>query len=255
MSEDLTTQAAYVTAAEKAALARVKATERAPAITIGLAGLAGSGKDTVADALVTHAGFTKLSFADALRLEVAAGYTLGGAAGLLNERATKELPHPALAFNCCKDAGFLRSMQAMHGGNIARRDMDAPRSPRQIMQLWGTEYRREQQPNYWSTLVAMQILAQRDLGRTRHVVSDCRFDNEAEAMRSLGGEVWQIFRPGLVAVEGNHASQNDGNSLMPVAVIVNNDTVPFLIDQVLRLLVKRHGGEVLPLYFEQEIAP
>ena len=159
MSEDLTTQAAYVTAAEKAALARVNVSQRAPAITIGLAGLAGSGKDTVADALVTHAGFTKLSFADALRIEIATGYTLGAAAGLLSERATKELPHPALAFNRCKDAGFMRAMQARRGGSIFWRDMEAPRSPRQIMQLRSNPRYGQLYEELWGHLQADVVAA------------------------------------------------------------------------------------------------
>ena len=40
---------------------------------------------------------------------------------------------------------------------------------------------------------------------SRVVVDDCRFPNEAAAVRKLGGEVWRIEGRGGIA--GNHASE------------------------------------------------
>ena len=69
-------------------------------ILIGLAGHAGSGKDSVADYLVSRYGFVKSSFSDALYREVAAAFGLPDES-LLRDRATKEVPTELLAAKKC----------------------------------------------------------------------------------------------------------------------------------------------------------
>lgn len=256
MSQEPSAQDLYASAAARVGRGRPVSTPAPLPITIALSGLAGTGKDTVADALVTHAGFTKLAFADALRREVAHAFELGDQYGILSARATKELPHERLALGWCTDLEFVRAVNAAaFAGAMPLGELDAPRSPRQIMQWWGTEYRRSQQPNYWSTKVAMHILALREGGAgERVVITDCRFTNEAAAVRAIGGEVWQVFRPGIDIVEGNHASQNDGSNLGAHSVLVNHASVPELVRQTLRLLTKRFGGEVLPIHIQEPAA-
>ena len=216
-------------------------------IIIALTGQAGAGKDTVADVLATHAGFTKLAFADALRAEVANGFELGDQYGILSDRATKEQPHPLLALQRCKDIEalrvFRRLWEAVGATMDAPDEMHAPRSPRQIMQWWGTEYRRAQQPNYWSTKVAMRIAQMHSLqGVERFVVTDARFENEAAAMRVLGGQVWQVMRPGLVSAEGTHASATDGSRLRPDCSLLNGGGILDLAHASLRMLQYQYGG-------------
>ena len=215
-------------------------------IIIGLTGLAGAGKDTVADTLVTHAGFRKIAFADALRQEVAGAFRLGGYAHILSERITKERPLALLALWQCQNQDFVNMVSQIEDAPSLYEFMRQFRSPRHIMQLWGTEYRRAQQPNYWSTKVAMQIAAGIAEGEDRWVITDCRFDNEAQAIRSMGGEVWQVVRPGLVSVEGGHASQTTGDAFEPEAVLHNGSNVPGLMHTTLRALQRLHGGLILP---------
>jgi hypothetical protein len=78
-------------------------------------------------------------------------------------------------------------------------------SVRRILQWWGTEYRRAQDADYW-TKAWQRKVASYDLGAVHILVDDVRFMNELEAVRSLGGQIIKIERPGFV-VAGNHASE------------------------------------------------
>jgi len=65
-------------------------------------------------------------------------------------------------------------------------------SPRAAMQLLGTEWGRALNPNLWVNMwrdLASDILDQDGHGV---VVDDCRFPNEAEVVRALGGFVIEI---------------------------------------------------------------
>ena len=222
-------------------------------IIVGLTGLAGAGKDTVADTLVTHAGFSKIAFADALRLEVAGAFKLGDQMGILTDRETKEQPCNALRLSRTNSIKFLHRMHDIASREQPDFDYDtwvaAPRSPRQIMQWWGTEHRRAEEENYWTNRVAMRILS--GAPDTRWVITDCRFANEARAIRCMGGELWQVLRQNHASVEGGHASQNDGTYFKPESVLLNGSTITGLMHTTLRMLQHRHGGLVLPDDLEQ----
>lgn len=214
-------------------------------ITIALTGLAGAGKDTVADTLVTHAGFSKLAFADALRAEVAHAFALGDQYGILSDRSSKELPHPLLTMARCNAPEFVGRVAAIEDAWMNSEFLHRQYSPRRILQWWGTEYRRAQQPNYWSTKVALAVARMHANDQERVVITDCRFPNEATAVRTMGGEIWQVTRPGQPVVEGGHASQTDGSALQPDAALVNGSDIDGLRHSVLRLLQARHGGAVI----------
>lgn len=136
---------------------------------IALTGLAGSGKSTAADYLIAVHGFTRVRFAGPLK-------AMMRALGLSDrhiEGDMKEVPHEML---CGK-------------------------TPRQAMQTLGTEWGRKLiGDDFWINTW------HQDAGRhSRVVVDDCRFPNEAAAVRKLGGEVWRIEGRGGIA--GNHASE------------------------------------------------
>ena len=166
---------------------------------IALCGAAGAGKDTVADMLPAR----KLAFADALDREVAEAW--GVEPHVLRCRETKETPSPLLRIERVReeDEGFL-DFRAVS-------DQSEWRSPRQILQWWGA-YRRDQDPDYF-------VKQTRPDGDT--VITDVRFPNEAALVRQLGGQLWQIRRPGYEAGGTGHASDTDGCEFRPDVVLEN----------------------------------
>lgn len=192
-----------------------------PHTVIGLSGLAGAGKDTAADLLVTHCGFRKVAFADALRNEVA--YAFGLEPLYLIRRETKEHPMSSLALRKCLADGFVGRMMICAEEQGQTIDLDAPRSPRTIMQWWGTEYRSRQDQGYWVRQTRDRIAyLMRERQATRIVVTDVRFPNEVNMIRTFGGQLWQIRRAGVSVPEGAHQSEVDGSAFGPDAVL-NND--------------------------------
>lgn len=157
---------------------------------IGLSGRARTGKDTIADVLVSHHDFTKFSFSDALYDEVCDAF--GVPRSLLWSPDSKEVPQASLSLNNCADTDFFNTMKR-HGWSsfIAR-------SPRVILQTWGTEYRRAQDPDYWIKKAALLIKAWVETtapGESVKLVNtSVRFENEAAFIRSLGGQVWHVKR-------------------------------------------------------------
>ena len=164
---------------------------------IALCGAAGAGKDTVADMLPAR----KLAFADALYREVAEAW--GVEQHVLRFRETKETMLDCLATMRCADFGFI--------DYIAPNFWNRARSPRQILQWWG-DYRRDQDPDYF----VKQMRPDRDT-----VITDVRFPNEAALVRQLGGQLWQIRRPGYEAGGTGHASDTDGSEFRPDVVLEN----------------------------------
>lgn len=210
---------------------------------VGLAGPAGSGKDTVADLLRTHARFNKHAFADLLRHEVCDAFAIEPL--LLTYRPTKEEPHAALALAKCKDHSFIGALlycsaleaeDGSHSEILAR-----PRSPRQIMQWWGTEYRRQHNQGYWTGAVVASVNYSCKNFLMHHAITDVRFENEAQAVRNMGGVIWQVKRPGS-AVDRTHASESDGSQFQPEAVINNSHDIRHLQSVVMAEWLKLYTG-------------
>lgn len=204
-----------------------------PFIVLALAGPKECGKDTVADFLVTHCGFVKLAFADALRAEVSDAFGIEPLH--LVRRETKEHPMSALALAKCGSDGFVGRMIINHQESGGTGVLEAPRSPRQIMQWWGTEYRRAQDPDYWTKQTGARIsYMMRERIAHRFVITDCRFDNEADMVRQVhGGHVWQVTRPGREVPAGSHVSETTGEAFKPEAVIDNSGSLQELQERVL----------------------
>ena len=178
---------------------------------IALCGAAGAGKDTVADLLPAR----KLAFADTLYCEVAEAW--GVEQHVLRCRETKESPTPALTVNACPDDDdFVEFALNEHCHSTAIPWVNEPRSPRQILQWWG-DYRRAQDPDYFVNAIAQHIAN----GLGPLVITDVRFPNEAALMSRLGGQLWQIRRPGYAAGGTGHASDTDGSEFGPDRVLEN----------------------------------
>ncbi|MGB7422920.1 MAG: hypothetical protein WA917_13755 [Comamonas sp.] len=207
---------------------------------IGLTGPAGSGKDTVADILQAETGAGRLAFADALRAEIVSAFGIDPA--LLTDRASKERATPQLALSRCNDPRFLFLMGRRFVFLMGRRfpesatldELQEPRSPRHIMQWWGTDYRRHIfSDDWWVRIAHASILRARERRPSAPIViTDVRFANEAAMVRELGGVIWQVSRPGRDAISAAHESESTGAQFAPKCLIDNRLDVGYLRAQV-----------------------
>lgn len=194
---------------------------------IALCGAAGAGKDTVADMLPAR----KLAFADTLYAEVAAAF--GTTVKWLKDRNRKDALQLDLALRHCWDGDFVEYLHESSGprGPLA---YQTSRSPRQILQWWG-DYRRAQDPDYFvEALTTAFWYTQAGDVHGEYVITDVRFPNEAAMVRQLGGQIWQIQRPGYEAGATGHASDNDGSHFNPDRIIYNNGALEELRETVLK---------------------
>lgn len=203
---------------------------------IGLTGLAGSGKDTIADILRKQHNYIPVAFADPLRQEIMDAF--GVPIQVLTERMTKEAPTELLALSRCQDFDFEARM--INYNKTPLLDMTAPRSPRQIMQWWGTEYRRQQDPHYWTKAMARRLADLVHSGQ-RAAVTDVRFMNEARIVRDFDGDIWQVKRNTIATAPLGHCSETSGQEFAPDQVIDNNGDLQLLQRQVLGLLPAAAG--------------
>jgi hypothetical protein len=139
---------------------------------VGLCGLIGSGKGTVADILVKEHNFTKISFADKLKDGVSAMF------GWDRQMLEGDTPE-SRAWR--EEVDFFWT-----------RELGREVTPRLVLQLYGTECMREGfYDGIWVSLVKQQLLSNRD---TNFVIPDVRFVNEINMIRGLGGSIWRIKR-------------------------------------------------------------
>ncbi len=76
---------------------------------------------------------------------------------------------------------------------------------RRILQWWGTEYRREQDPDYWTKAWGRKV-SEYDVEQMYLLVDDVRFMNELQVIKEHGGLIIKIDRPGFDGAN-NHASE------------------------------------------------
>lgn len=169
---------------------------------IGLAAKARSGKDTAANMVLTFAPWTAtLSFAQPIRDAMTAIFGFG-----------YEHFHGALKEVVIPEYG---------------------KSPRQMMQYLGTEWGRNcVHTDLWLTLAGKKIAQAKAEGKNV-IVTDVRFENEAEFIRGLGGTIWHIERGEKQAVNA-HASEAGVAVRKDLGDIVidNNGTLDDLFENV-----------------------
>ena len=137
---------------------------------IGICGLIGSGKGTVADILVDQ-GFTKVSFADKLKDGVS---TIFGWDRNLLEGDTDE-------------SRQWREQPDDFWSNETKMEV----TPRLVLQLFGTDCMRNGfDDGVWVSLLKKTILD----NPGNYVVPDVRFANEQQMIRDIGGEIWWTKR-------------------------------------------------------------
>jgi hypothetical protein len=207
---------------------------------IGLSGSVGVGKDSVADYLVAEKGFLKFSFSDALYEEVAAAFCLSKES--LLDRDTKEVKTEMLSLKHCRDIGFINALEEAYRAGMGGlpEDADAGMSSREVTQMWGTVYRRAQDPNYWVKRAEETVeaffasLALYDMhGEIRGykdapglVNTSVRFPNERSLFDKYNGQIWHIYRP------GNYSGERESyvsELTLPIEtgdrILINNSTL------------------------------
>lgn len=168
---------------------------------IGLCGRAQSGKNTCGDIIQSiYPETVQFAIADPLKYEVASAFHIDD--DYLYSPALKEKPTFNLAIHRCDDHDFIELAKAL------KIDLYIPQSPRKIMQLWGAEYRRAQNPNYWLDIAVDYIHKLITIGVKLIVVTDVRFPNEAEAIKQCGGQLVMIHRSTNDNPAPMHESEN-----------------------------------------------
>ena len=104
-------------------------------------------------------------------------------------------------------------------------------SSRHLMQTLGTEWGRQSvASDMW-----LRVWKARIAWHDRVVVDDLRFENEAELVRSMGGEVWKVVRTG-VSNTSTHASEGSLDAWPHFSrVIANNGTLDDLHNTIAAL--------------------
>lgn len=162
---------------------------------IGITGKAGAGKDSLADAMVQEFGAVKHNFALPLKqmLNVLMGWQMKD----WDNREFKE----------------------------AEIDWLNNTSPRKMAQYLGTEWGRNLiDPDLWVKIAMMKYHDHAFRHSEPFVIPDVRFDNEARTIRSLGGVVIRIVRPGVGAVSA-HVSEAGVNDSLIDATLMNDGTL------------------------------
>jgi hypothetical protein len=170
---------------------------------VALSGAAGSGKSTASAYLATK-GYTLVKFAGPLK-EMCRAVGLTDA---MIEGALKEVPQ----------------------------EMLQGKTPRQFMQWLGTEFGRDLiGPNFWTDLWRARVeKILSDGGKV--VTDDCRFANEAAAVRRMGGDIYRLVGRG--GISGGHSSEKQ--DWQADVVIENTGTIEQLhvaLDKLLQRYV------------------
>lgn len=157
---------------------------------VGVTGLARSGKDTAAKFLA-EAGYTRIAFADPLK-EIVANLACEPVSNF-HDDILKEQFCPALG--------------------TTRRD---------ALQKVGMAMRQLFGDDVWLTRLRTKAAQ-----GTALVVSDVRYENEAKAIRDLGGIVLKLERPGagLIGDAARHASEQGFSEDLVDCWISNNGSI------------------------------
>lgn len=138
---------------------------------IGICGLIGAGKDTIADYLVNIHEFRRESFANTLKDAIA--HIFGWDRELLEGRT--------------KQSRAWREQRDEWWSDRLGRDI----TPRWVLQYWGTEVaRRNFHDDIWIASLENKLRKITD----DVVISDCRFPNEIAAIKAAGGRVIRVVR-------------------------------------------------------------
>ena len=186
---------------------------------IGLVGLIGSGKDTVAERLVTHHGYKRDSFAKSLKDAVSSMFNWDRE---MLEGNTKSSRH----WREQPDKFWSEKM----GKEI---------TPRWVLQYFGTEVMRQ---GMYDAIWVDSVIGRYKGENT--VISDTRFQNEIKTIKAHGGKILLVKRGELPTREemqnnGSHQSEWDWMGSNFDYIIENNSSIEGLnanVDQFIHQL-------------------
>ena len=139
---------------------------------IGVCGLIGCGKGTVADVLVDEHGFKKISFADKLKDAVSVMF---------------DWPREMLEGDTA-DSRYWREQEDTFWTQETGRKI----TPRLVLQEFSTDCMRNGfYDGIWVSFVKKTVIDNPD---TNFVIPDVRFENEAHVIKGLDGKVWCVKR-------------------------------------------------------------
>ena len=176
---------------------------------LGITGFAGCGKDTVGNYIKEIYGYKSHAFADPIKVMCSAAF--GIPLGHFYDRMLKEDPLPIW--------------------NL---------SPRKIMQLAGTEaFQTVFGKDVWIKRAQTEM---ERVGTDRFVLTDVRFEPEAEWIRKEGGKILHIVRKDMTEIgENEHLSEAGIEFDHKTDFYIQNDsTIPQLhrnIDEILEPLL------------------
>lgn len=191
---------------------------------IGLTGFSTSGKDLTA-ALLKMVGYTRFGFADAVREEIMSSFDDGYQLPCMPE-------HIFVDWCTCSNADLI-------GESVLYEKPLIPQA-RRLLQHWGTEIRRKEDPDYWIKKLTHKLATYTsEVSLFPVVVSDVRFLNEASWVNRWDGVIWRIERPGLKS--DGHQSENECNVIKANYTIHNDGDLQHLASQVLKGLEVSDG--------------
>jgi len=167
---------------------------------IGVSGKIGAGKSTFSQLAVKEFGAKRVAFADAVKEEVTeylksikVPFKKANLYGTQDEKAQGFVLTPRF-FDAVSGPSHELYLFLMQHPNTTL-------TFRFLMQWWGTEYRRAQDPDYW-----VKKAFEKCWGGGIHIIDDVRFKNEAEAVLAADGWLVRVNRKGHT---GKHASEID----------------------------------------------
>lgn len=186
----------------------------ADALLLAVCGRKGHGKDTVGALLAAELGLRSDSFAAPIKAAARDWF------GLSEEQVN---------------------------GTIEQKETLDPRwdrTPREIMQLLGTEVGRAIHADVWARAAVERHRAQ-ERWWAGTVITDCRFPNEARIVREAGGVLVYVVRPGVGEnAFSAHASEREIEAIGATADhrIDNDGDLDDLDAAVCRLVEQLHAG-------------
>ena len=174
---------------------------------IALSGPARSGKDSAAEYLIKNHGYVKVSFAAPIK----------EALYRLNPRVNLD-GMTGVSLKVGVDAYGWDGLKT-HAPEI-----------RELLQRFGTEVGREM----FGDDIWVNIAINEALKHEKAIFTDCRYPNEADAVRAIGGQIWKIERNG-VEPANSHTSEHAMVDYNFDKKILNNGSLEELNDQLVNI--------------------